>query len=309
MKPLFILIIVAMLLTELPTSAAPESLADRDFRQAEFLFTHNRKDAAQKLLIELCKRPNATAPMYALLGDTYLVLGGVDNDAPGLREAEAGMLIGVQKDPGFGKLYRELAMFCNLQERYAESVVFATKAIQAERPDPLALRSRAAAYGHLGKRKEALADMRTYIKTNPPAYTDYMLEGDLEQSLQDFAGAEKSYRKAISYGQKGFKQRLFHSLIKSLEEQHKYAEAIEAATAEIKEDSMNTADAYEVRANMHVHLHESAAALSDLTAAISVMPTARYYKERAELYKSLGNNAAAELDLKKASESNNSSLF
>src|ERR1700733_10049059 len=100
-KPPLFAIALAICLSQSSTLAAPDPLADPDFRQARFLFDHKRQADAQKLLLQLCRRPNATAPMYELLGETFLVLGGVDRDAPGLQEAESGLLIGIKKDPGF----------------------------------------------------------------------------------------------------------------------------------------------------------------------------------------------------------------
>lgn len=280
-----------------PSHAMPDKALQKDFARAKLLFDGNQKPEAQRLLLQICKQPNATPQMRVLLADTFLDLSGVDEETPELREAESGLQLAMKQDPEYGRIYKDMAEFCNLREQYQQAIELCTKALHVKRPDVFALRQRAIAYSHLGKYKEAHDDLKSYIKQNGETCFNYSVQGEIEQSMKDYAAAEESYRHALSLSE-ARDSRLFHQLVDCLKMQKKYAEAIKEVSAAIGRNPKSP-DLLELRSTLYIKTGNTQAALADLSAAIILLPTAKYYRARADLYKTLGRKAEAEQDLKR----------
>jgi len=290
-----------------PSLAVPENVMQQQYNQARMWFDNKRFSKAREILIRLCRQPNATPEMRVLLADTYLDADEVDEDSPGLRAAEAGLRIAMRQDPGYGRVYKDLAECCNGRAEYKQAIDLSTKALNAKRPDDNALRQRALAYSHAGKNQEALADIRAYIKTGRTEFFNYLIEGECEQSLKDYHAAELSFRHALAISPV-VKSRLLRSLVTCLIAQHKLPEAVKVVSESI-EHTPHDADMYELRATLYTQLRDVTAAIADLSKAIEISPTAKYYKERAEIFKTLGRNQEAEEDLKKAEKCNDNTVF
>jgi len=290
-----------------PTWAVSDAVLKQKTSEARTLFEQDHLLQAQKIMLQVCQQSNATPEMYVLLADTFLDYQGVDFESPGLHQAEQGLTRAMQLDPEYGRVYKDMAEFCNLREQYNQAIALSTKALQVKRPEAAALRQRAMAYSHLHQYKEALADLTALMKRERPLPYNYEMKGDIEMALHDYHAAELAYRQSIPLA-KSFPARTYNAIIKCMREQHKYQEAIKDVSVLIKKNP-ESAEAYALRGELYTELHDSKDALTDLSKAISLEPTAKYYKERAELYKTLGQTAAAEQDLKSASNANKNSLF
>ncbi len=297
-----ILSLLSSAMPSLAVPATPDPQMQQQFAIAQKLFESKRKPEAQKILLQLCKSANASPEMRVLLADTYLDLSGVDEETPGLKEAESGLQKAAQQEPDWGRPYKDMAEFCNLREQFSAAIEYCNKALQAKRPEIHALRQRAMAYSHLGKNKEALADITQYIESGHNFTFNYILKGDFEKSLKNYAAAEKSYFYVLTRT-KTNRTRLLRSWVECIQAEKKYDDGIKVLNMAIQQDPTNS-DNYELRGNLNMLAGKPQAALSDMTKAISLFPNSRYYKDRASIYRAMGQNEAAEADLKKAASSN-----
>ena len=208
-----------------------------------------------------------------------------------------GLQTALQKDPKCSRAYRDLATLSNLHGNFPQCVEYATKSLTIPGANPEALRQRAIAYSHMNRLADAVKDINDYIAQGHPAATNYMLRGDFQRAMKQYAEAAASYQKAldVAVGAGKYQERCFNQLVKCLELQSKFTEIDALLTKELAKDKRNF-ELLDLRGQYRMKDKKIAAALDDFTAALNVEPASAFYEHRAAAYDALGRKKEAEQD-------------
>ena len=251
---------------------------------------------ARKKLQWLCSQPNATAPMYCALADTYVDFEG-DNSSES-QTARSNLFIALQKDPQCGHAYNCLAQFANLKGDFPSAAQFATKALAVKQPFPGALRQRALAYSHMNRLEDAIKDQQAFIDRGFKLPVNYMLLGDLQMAVKKNSDAEASYRTALSSGAQ-YQDRCFNLLLKCLRLQGKDSQVIAEISKRLAKDPTDPA-MMDLRGQCEFKMKNYKDALRDCSAAIKESPLSMYYDHRAAVYDAMGQKQLAADDRAKS---------
>lgn len=290
---------LAALALTTPSTLIPATAANQDeilFKQAQQLTNQKHIAEAQKILLKLCSRPNASVQALCLLTWTYLAEESTITDEH-VAECEKLTKRAIKTDPEWGNAYKLQAQIYNTQGKLEQAIASSTKALAVKNPDPKAYLQRCLAYEAMGKHKEALADITIYSDKHAPEADMFGLKGSILVSMKRYDDAIAAYRMSLK---KQFKDWTIYRIVDCFEQQHQYDKAAEELTRLIKINAVDS-EAYQTRGRMLGLAKHYKEAIDDYTKAIKLEPTARFYKERAALYKLTGKPKEAAEDLKKAS--------
>jgi len=243
--------------------------------------------------------------MYCILAKTYL--DDVDQNTKAINSILPDLKLAITLDPKSGYPYRLLAEYYNLQGDYKQAVLCCQKALKLNASDSDAWRQQAISHFNLEDYKAALADIdaRIALSNNGPTESMTTMRGNILEKLNRPQDAIACYRQSAK---KRDTDILTNSIVRCLETQNKYQEAIDEISRLIKRNPADD-EALTYRASLQTKLKNYKAALRDFSMAITLEPSAGHYKSRAAIYKLLGQNKEAEADLIKAKKNESSEPF
>lgn len=199
-------------------------------------------------------------------------------------------------DPQLGEVYYYLADLESFAGNLASAVALAHEATTVKKPDKTAFRISAVANNELGKPKEALADIESYIKYRPNAADGPPIKAAILEGSGQFSQADKVYKSILS-GKMIDKYVMADA--KCLVKLGRCDEAI-ASISRLLAVNHHDDVALRERAKLYKQTGKYNEAIKDLSASIEEAPSVSSYKERAELYKKINRLDLCKKDLERA---------
>lgn len=273
-----------------------QSRAEQDFRQAARLFNAKKGLQARDILTRMAKDPRAHPKVLCLLADTYMA-EEADIKPEHLKLAREYAQRAIKMDPEWGNAWKILAQTDNEEEKYAEALTLANRALSVKKMDPRAYLQRTFAYQGLKRPEDALKDITIYTDKYVPRESDmHNLKGQILCALKRYDDAIAAFRTSQKIA---YSDWTAHRIIEQLEILGRHQEALAEANNLILHCPKD-ADSYQIRAQIYGKLNQTIPAINDYTKAISLEPAPNYYKQRAVLLKKIGKTREAEADLKHA---------
>ncbi|MBX3135797.1 tetratricopeptide repeat protein [Candidatus Obscuribacterales bacterium] len=263
--------------------AAKDALNKKNYERAYDLANYVLKTEPQ----------NAEAHFIRGAGIFYSAFG---EESDAIKDLEKARELGYQS----AELFSALAKLYDAKKDYDRAIEAASYGIKVCSDKDL-LRCRASLYQAVGKRKEALIDLNSFIEQAPDKSMGYYMRANLfqqlgrdEDALRDLAVCNtKNPDSTIALTERS---KLFLKL-------GRYKEAL-AEISKVADYDKSDDDAVRLRGDIYARINQNERAISDYTLAISMSPEyARAALEaRAKLYAKLGKRDLAAQDLSEASK-------
>lgn len=215
------------------------------------------------------------------------------------------MQMAARLDPKNPEAHRLLGMMYAAKKEYQRSADEFSQALKLGTIDRDIYRHRAAALSALDKKKEALADLDSFIQLKKQSPLGYRLKAGIYETMRDDKNALACYDKALQFADQSDHDGVLNlrkergSLLAKL---GKLKEARDDFTKVLETDS-DDEDAWRMRGDVLMQLGKYKEAAQDYTKAVDKSPYgyARLsYEARSNAYKKLGEFNLASADLDKA---------
>lgn len=268
--------------------------ANKMISMASYLNSKNYTYECREVCQMVCNSRFANGDHYALLASTYLSGLGDENKA---RPARQYLDKALHMSPKSGYVHSVVTLMAMEEGRFEDAIVAADKAMAGTHPVGHIYQLKASALANLGRDKEAVAVIEKApmdVVSKDPAY--WRIRGNILENLKRYSDAAECYRKALVLGETDV---INFRLVKCLELQNKFAEAISEITKVIAKNPKD-GDAYRVRATLKVKNKDLAGAVKDYDSCLALEPTVKSYKDRANLHAQMGHKDQAQKDLNEA---------
>ncbi len=229
------------------------------------------------------------------LGDAYM--NNIQDLSESTKLAEQCFKRAIEIDPQYGEPYAKLAECAGARGDFDLGIKLSTKAMTVKEPDFSALKERAAAYSHLKRDKEALADIDHYLTFKPKNTRKLLLlKASILENLKRYGEALIQYR---AFLKEHYEDQLVYREVACLEGMNKPDEALKTLDHLILHNKEDDA-AYLTRARLNEKQGRHKQAIADYTASFDLQPSTKVLKERAAVYDNMGRKDLAEKDRREA---------
>ncbi len=266
----------------------------KEFEYARRLTNAGHYLEATKVYRDLQRRRPGNVDVLVELGFSY---ERNFNDPSGLINARKCFERALQMDPEKGSAYLGLALCADGKGEFEKGIQYATKAINAKKPEVEGYRERAGALSHLRRDKEALQDIDVYLKrTHSKSSEDLLLKASILENLKRFDLALLEYRLLLKTH---WEDSLVYREVACLQALHKTDEAVLCINNLIKQNKQDDSS-YLCRARIYESMGKHKEAIADYSKAYDLLPSTTALKERASVYDRIGRKDLADKDRKDA---------